>query len=511
MSDVEKDMGTWPNSKVEKDVWTGSIDRDFSPPLSISDLGPDGLLYRLEHPETGLVGGHPCQHRGKEMPYFFEYCPFCGEDLKGDILQGVWLPPYGWAPFSGVPKSKRYHPHPLKNPPRDGLTVPGNGPLRLWILPLADGNDESPSYLFAYRPKMGQIYWLPDLDSEELSPCKLEGEREDLKALRNDPLGSARNWSVVWANDHLFFATGSGLLQLRMLERGKIQIKKVFDGTCLATPGMGFDGKIYFPAIDTAGKVGIAHVDPTDTGSSSGWCAWRENNQPSAALFKDVSAPVGTDGGDMHWIVPGGVIVLEGDEGRWVKAAEGFRLIPQAYPCLDNAGIRFCARYNEGEFQYYDEPALALGNGEGVRIAFPYPSGGDGQWFADGYGAEYNKSEPSNSDSPPQVWTIGAWEAEVARQNLLRHIMLATFDSQVTQRLAFEGQGNATIIGLSVSNDKVPGLLPDNFNRTTIAMPIDTILIPIDADAIVVYGGDQSPGVFVFSLKNSRFNQGWSA
>lgn len=511
MSDAEKDLVKWLSPRhgndVIGDVWTGSIDHPFAAP-GVSQLGPEGLLYHLDHPDTGDVKGQPCAHRGKDMPHFFDYCPFCGVSLKGNSLQGVWLPPYGWAPFNGVPKSERYHPRALKNPPAAGLIIPGSGPLRFWILPLMGGDGSSPSYLFAYRPQTGQIYWLADFTAQELSPCNLVGEKEDIKALRGNPLGSARSWSVVWANDYLFLATASGLLRLQMLEEGTIQVKKLFDGKCLATPGLGLDGQIYFPGIDEGGMVGVAHMDPTDAEPSHEWCGWRESKQPSPELFKNVSAPVGMDGGDINWVARNGVLVLEGDEAHWVEAVKEFRLIPRAYPWLDRAEIRFCAQHNEGEFKYYAKAMLTSGSEHGNRITFPYPSSGDGQWFVDGYGAEYNKSEPANTDSPPQSWVVGSWEAEISERVSLHHILLAKFDSQVAPTRLFEGQGDVTVVGFSISNDKASDLLPDRLTGVVIAMPIDTLIVPISANLLMVYGGDQSPDTFLVDLKKSRFRRG---
>ncbi len=492
MSDVEKDMGAWPNPKVEKDVWTGSIDRDFSPP-SINDLSPDGLLYRLEHPETGSLDGHPCQHRGKEMPSFFQCCPFCGEVLRDKDLQGVWLPPYGWAPFSGVPKSRRYHPRPLRNPPRDGLTVPGDGPLRFWILPLADGNDESPSYLFAYRPKNGQIYWLPDLGLQELSPCQVDG---DIEALRSNPMGSARNWSVVWTNDHLFFTTESGLLRLRMLEEGSIQVKKVFDGTCLAAPGMGSDGKIYFPAVDDAGKAGIAYVNPKDAAQPPGWCKWSGDGRPSLEEFKDASAPVGTDGGDMHWIVRSGVIVLERDKGRWVRAANGLELVPRAYPRLESSGIQFYAKAETGEVTYCNFPAWVVAADE--SCVFTYPSGGDGQWFVNGLIAKYDSSSFEPHFGTIQSWPLGSWEVKAAGGKLVKYMLLARFNPEIASVANFFDSSDVTKVvayDLSIADRPAGGRRIEIIGPEAVGLPWDTLVIPIGTDTVMLYKGDMSASI----------------
>ncbi len=505
MSDSAAESNDWPSPTNSKVMWKGGPESRFE---SDSKLGgePQDILYRLCHPQTDDT---PCWHQGKDLPYFFEYCPYCRVELRASTSRGVWLPPFGWAPFNGVSKSGRYHPRSLKNRP-SGWSIPGNGPLRFWILPLASSENGGDSYVFAYRPSTGQIYWLPDLQKDrEFSACTLEGERDAIRSLRGEPLGSARSWSVVWSNDHLFIGTKSGLLLLDMVAEGKIQVKKVFDGACLSSPAMAGDGQVYFLADRADGAVSIAtlHLDDMD---SIQWCDWWEN-VPALEDLSEISAPVGVEGGDVHWVCRRGVIVLEGDQGRWISAKPGVHLETRVQPWFSGTEMRVYGREKNKEFVYYALSALTSGatDGDSYKSALPYHSGSDTQWFVNGQSARHQHPDFDGNMEKMDLWPVGSWEAEIEGGKGVAHILMARFTSDVPLLRMFgraEGYDkDVTVTELTVSNNQTSAIHPHGNELVKLRMPLDTLIIPVGAESILIYKGDTDPGISVLDLSRSSF------
>ncbi|MBU2839375.1 hypothetical protein HF670_07320 [Acidithiobacillus thiooxidans] len=504
MPDTAEGSYEWPSSENSQVIWKGGPESAFE---SASKLGgePRAILYRLRHPQT------TCWHSGKDLPYFFENCPYCGLQLKADAPKGKWLPPFGWAPFNGVPKSKRYHPSCLKNKPGE-WSIPGDGPLRFWILPFAGSENSGDSYLFAYRLKSGYIYWL-DPKQDEFSECTLEGEKDALQCLRGEPLGPARSWSVVWFKDHLFVATRNGLLILDMIAEGKIQVKKVFNGPCLSSPAMARVGQIYFLADRGDGAVSIAtlHVDDMD---SIQWCDWLEGNSPGPDDLSEISAPVGIEGGDVHWICRRGVVVLEGDQGHWVLAASGIHLETRVQPWSNATGMLVYGRNgsrSNAEFLYYTLSALTSGrDGDEVSMsALPYPSGSDTQWFVNGQSARYQHPDLDGNMEKTDLWPVGAWEAEVGEAKWVAHILVARFAEHVPKARMFgraeDYDKDVRVTELTVSNNQTSAIHPHGNVLMKLRMPLDTLTIHIGAESILIYKGDTDPSIYVLDLGRSRF------
>ncbi len=513
MPDTADDSYDWSSPKNSKVIWKGGPESDFE---STSKLGgePRSILYRLRHPQT------TCWHSGKDLPYFFENCPYCGLQLKADTPKGVWLPPFGWAPFNGVSKSERYHPSSLKNKP-GAWSVPGDGPLRFWILPLAGSENGEDSRVFAYRLRSGSIYWLRDPQQDEFSKCTLEGEKDALRCLRGEPLGPARSWSVVWSNDHLSVATKNGLLALDMIAEGKIQVKKVFDGPCLSSPAMGPDGQVYFLADRGDGVVGIATLN-VDVMGSIQWCDWLEGVSPVLDDLSEISAPVGMEGGDVHWICRRGVVVLEGDQGRWILAESGIHLETRVQPWSSATEMLVYGRKgsrSDAEFLYYTLSALTSGrdSAESRMPALPYPSGSGRQWFVNGEFASYQRPDFGGNMEKMDLWPIGSWEAEIAGGEVVAHILMARFNTSISlPRLFGRVEGNnmgVSVTQLTVKNDHVQAseiqLDSNELEKfgSNLKMPLDTLVIPVGSEFVLVYKGDADPDISVLDLGRLTFNR----
>lgn len=499
MTDNSSKPNDWPSPKDPKVVRLGGLESDFRSRPGAGSEAQD-KLYRLCHPKTD------CWHQDKDLPYFFKYCPYCGVELRVSALTGVWLPPFGWAPFNGIDKLDGYRPRALKTDP-GVLSIPGNGPLRFWILPVASSGNGGASYVFAYRPSTGQVYWLSNLQKDqEFSACTLEGERDAIRSLRSEPMGSARAWSVVWSAGHLFIGTKSGILILDMVIEGKIQVKKVFDGDCFSAPAMAGDGRVYFLADSGNGAVRFAALNPNDMDSIQ-WCDWKEA-PPSREELSDISAPVGVEGGDVHWICRHGVVILEGDQGRWIAAKPGIDLETRVQPWFRDAEMRIYGREKNKAFVYYALSALTSGatDGDSDKSALPYHSGGGAQWFVNGQSVRYQHPDFDGTMEKLDLWPIGSWEAEVEGGENVAHILMARFTSDVPPlRMFGRSDGadkDATVSEWKVSNSQLSALHSRD-KLMKLRMPLDTLIVPIGATSLLIYKGDADPSISVLDLSRA--------
>jgi hypothetical protein len=293
-----------------------------------------------------------------------------------------------------------------------------------------------------------------------------------------------------------------------MVTEGKIQVKKVFDGDCFSAPAMAGDGRVYFLADPGNGAVSIAALRPNDMDSIQ-WCDWEEGN-PSREELSDISAPVGVEGGDVHWICRHGVVILEGDQGRWIAAKPGVALETRVQPWFSGAEMRLYGREKNKEFVYYALSALTSGatDEDSYKSALPYHSGGDAQWFVNGQSVRYQRPDFDGTMEKLDLWPIGSWEAEVEGGEGVAHILMAKFTSDVPPlRMFGRADGadkDATVSELTVSNNQSSAIHPgDGDKLVKLRMPLDTFVIPVGATSILIYKGDADPGISVLDLSRS--------
>ena len=493
MSDGAVNSKDWPSPSNPGVLWTGGKEELFQSSTK-PGIEPKSLLYRLVHsPNTG------CYHQDKELPYYFNVCPYCGVELRSPSLSGIWLPPFGWSPFNGLSRTQQYKPLPVQSE-LENINVPGNGSLRFWILPLSETVSSEKSYLYAYRPNTGQIYYLPNLNNrEDFTVCSLEGEKEHIRSLRSAPLGPARSWSVVWSHGHLFVGTQNGLLILDFIQEGVVKGQSIFTGKCLSAPALATNGLVYFLADREDGRVSIAEIDPAATETVQ-WREWK-GSEPKGGDLIEVSTPFGVEGGDVHWVTPSGVIALEDDQGRWIPAKSGLALETRIHPWLSGLEMRVYGREKNKEFLSFLLSSITNGvrDADSDQSALPYPSAGAAQWFYNGQSVRYHNSAFSDTTIDNRdLWPLGSWQAEIENGDVIAHILTARFTANLTLPQVLgrseNPESDITISALTISNNKAAAINPGgDFGTMKLKMPLDVVIVPVGAETLLIYYGDTNP------------------
>ncbi len=475
--------------------WIGGEQQAFVPsdPERAGVADPDlrELLYDLKHPP------HPdCFHAGHSLPPFFEYCPYCGSDLHPVSLSGIWLPPFGWSPFSGLEKTKIFHPQPVKGL-REWPQPGGTGPLRFWICPQSGEG----SAIYAYRPNQGTIFRYDPRQDSEFKKCHLGGEADAVAALRGEVVGSARSWSPVWFAEQLLFASQGGLLALTFETSGKIVVRKLMGDRCVASPAV-TDGTVIVPALREDGPV-IARVNG-NLALEKECCVWQGEEIPSpSALMGPVSMPMGVLDGDIHWVFATGVLVAGSTSGRWLPAPTDLRLEPRRFAVMESTGLKVYAWETTND-QHAVQILSVTQNGlkkvsvDDIRDMYAFPDGGtaNDQWFSNGKTIKHGTRDFSDlSVDELHYWSLGVWQASSSVSKTVPMLLSGYFENLSAWRAVGDARaGDSRLRGLALNpgNYKKRERVDLDFSLN-LSLPLDSIVLPMTAETVVLYGGDSSP------------------
>lgn len=500
----------WPPPKSDGHFgvsWTEE-DRGFVPDDAIeSQLGLGDVLYDLRHPSSG------CKHSDAPMPPFFKTCPECGKPLRDEQFQGTWLPPFGWSPFCGLGKNKVYHPRSLRSP-FTWVEPDGDGPLRLWLCPQGVGLS---SAWYAYRPKLGALYSFDPLRSGSFERVKIEGDGDAQQALRGSPVGSARSWAPAWLAGRMIFATDSGLLALIFMEPGRVQVEKVLEGACVASPAVNAGESLLMVPVVRSGKIQIAVVKEVDEAlHPQQTLEWTDGVSPEFGLSKSASAATGVIDGDAHWIFGNGVAVTEGSgAARWYAVGDEIVLEPRVSPDFRGGEPEVYGWYEDPikprSLKRYKLSQLIEKTGKDVGDAskfLVFPSGGADRkfWYCNGDIADYDRTHLFTGD-PDHLrnWPLGVLRLfSTLRNDGIPALLFGKFDKLSLSEMMPAGDGKTVSVltcELRFGGEGVPrthrlGGMPE------LRMPLDTLMIPISAEMIVLYGGDSSPKTVTLDFSN---------
>ena len=493
-----------PDNGLCRVPWTGGENEEFSPVgsegFSRAKIVLGDILHDLWHPQSD------CWHSGKSMPPFFNSCPYCGTTLRDDLVQGTWLPPFGWSPFCGLPKDAIYHPQSLSEP--IAWSEPeGTGPIRMWLCPVGNGER---SVWYAYRPKRGTIYYLDPNHLGQFQLADIEGEPEARRALRGDPVGGmARNWSPAWFADRLLFSTASGLLALEFLESGRIRAELLLPSPCIASPAVSLSEQMLMVPCWYDGKVQIAAlVEEENRIQFKHLLTWKDDVEPEVDLSRSVSLPSGALGGDIYWIFANGIVAAEGGESaQWYPVVDSIELEPRVSPDARGAEIKVFG-WEGNRLKSYPLLGLKKETGEDADLLL-YPSGGADRnyWLANGVAVSYHFGPRGANDEDLRKWPLSIWRLSSALQRKDTPVLLLGDFQKLTRLDIFPTSGGKTVslkeIELYVGGETILEAQRMGFTQQ-IQMPLDTMIFPISAETVIFYGGDHTPVTSAISLIDFR-------